>query len=79
MFALYNPDITDRLYSNGNTPKFFAGIEVGYGKVDFGLSAYKSLGLCLKCGKISLRLLLRTNRKSYIYVLSIGAKIDDLG
>jgi len=33
----------------------------------------------LKRGKIGRRLLLMTNRKSHIYALSIGAKINDLG
>jgi len=62
----------------GEHPEILAGIEVGYGKSGFRRT--KAL-ISLKCGKIGPRLLSTTNGMSHAFrfVISIGAKINDLG
>ena len=51
---------TSHIYSKGNNPKLCAGIGSGYKKSVFQCTKYL---MSLKCGKIVLGLLPRTNRK----------------
>ena len=69
------PNIMDRL--QGNTPNILSGIGVGYGRSS--LWHAKAL-VSVKCDKIALRLLLRSNRKSYTHFRLVpnSTTLDDL-
>jgi len=70
-------DPTSRIYSKGSIENFGRN-GVGNGKL-LAFGVQKAL-ISLKCGKIALRLLLRTNRKSYkrFWLVPKSATLDDL-